>query len=159
MATDGLVMLSPTQLIQNVARHLLFYNAYIIKQLPHALQARIEPTTFLSAFSINLDGQRISVGPWATAPTGYCRPPPGNSSDRPDNDVEEDRSLDIDANMTEADRAAHQLRIDYLSDWATHSANCGKFMGCGQELVEAINEDMPEYKKRKAVTKQCEMLC
>jgi hypothetical protein len=76
MATDSLIMLSPTQLIQNVARHLLSYNAYIIKQLPHALQARIKPTTFLSAFSINLDHQRISVGPWATAPTGYCQPSP-----------------------------------------------------------------------------------
>ena len=71
MTTDGLVLMYAPQLVQNVARHLLSDNSYIVRQFPHSLGVWIDPDVFLSAFSfVGDNGDRVNIGPWKTAPTG-----------------------------------------------------------------------------------------
>ena len=139
--------------MQNVARHLLCLNAYIVRQMPLSLKARIDPTTFLSLFSVCVNGEQVSMGEWTTAPTGYSRPPPKT----PDQDTD-DSSSDINPGMTPTDRAYHDVHTKSLEDWAEHCLKFAKFFGpfAGKQLENMINVEMPEYQKRKQ-TKSCKI--
>lgn len=148
MTTDGPVLMSTPQLVQNVARHLLSHNSYIIRQFPHSLGVRIDPDVFLSAFSfVDDNGDQVNIGPWKTAPTGYSRPRPSSST--ADENTEEETEVDPDAGMTPTDRAMHDTRQQYLTTWAIHSSAMGRFIGRGQELTDELDADMPAYQKRK----------
>lgn len=142
MVTDGPVLLSPKQLLKNVARYLYLHNIYVLRQLPSDMKVRMKSATYFQSISGEFDGTRIEVEPWDVAPTGYTRPYPQPHS----NDMEENP----DATMTSEDKASHELRMQYLTTWANWSLAAGKFVGRGQALADAMNEGTPVPKKRKA---------
>lgn len=139
-------MLSRKQLMNTLVRNLCLLNNYFLRQLPHEIQARFDPEQLATAFSfLEENEERVNVEPWLSAPTGYSRQAPSNVSATDVDDSEDD----IDAKMTDADRASHMRRFQCLERWATHSMACGKFFGSGQDLLAALEEGIPEYKKRK----------
>jgi hypothetical protein len=79
--TDGPVMMPPRELFEYSCRNLLLMNSYFLRQLPVEYQARIDPRVFLSAFSADIDGDRVHAKDWLYAPTGYTRTVPEGVDD------------------------------------------------------------------------------
>jgi hypothetical protein len=76
--TDGPVMMETHDLFEYSCRNLLLINNYFLRQLPIECRARIDPKVFLSAFSAEIDGNRVHAKDWLYAPTGYtCSVPEG----------------------------------------------------------------------------------
>ncbi|KAF8220141.1 hypothetical protein L208DRAFT_1160216, partial [Tricholoma matsutake] len=65
--TDGPVMMENYDLFKYSCRNLLINN-YFLRQLPIECQARIDPKVFLSAFSAEINGNRVHAKDWLYAP-------------------------------------------------------------------------------------------
>lgn len=79
--TDGPVLMASRDLFEYSCRNLLLMNNYFLRQLPVEYQARIDPKVFLSAFSADIDGDRVHAKDWLYAPTGYTRTVPEGVDD------------------------------------------------------------------------------
>jgi hypothetical protein len=66
-------MMDNEDLFNYTSRNLLLINNYFLRQLPLGMAPRINPTLFLSAFSMKVDDTRVTAQDWAFAPTGYTR--------------------------------------------------------------------------------------
>jgi hypothetical protein len=76
--TDGPVLMALHNLFEYTCRNLLLMNNYFLRQLPVEYQACINPKVFLSAFSADIDGDRVHAKNWLYTPTGYtCTIPEG----------------------------------------------------------------------------------
>ncbi|KAI0060625.1 hypothetical protein BV25DRAFT_1917696 [Artomyces pyxidatus] len=67
-AADGDVIMAPRSLVTYIARSLLLFCIYILAQLPQKYQVQIDTDKFLTSFSMEEDGERKNLEPWAYAP-------------------------------------------------------------------------------------------
>jgi hypothetical protein len=74
-------MMDPEMLFNYSCRSLLLVNSYFLRQLPVGCVARIDPSKFLDAFSMEIDGQRVNARDWLYGPTGYTRTVPEDQTD------------------------------------------------------------------------------
>jgi hypothetical protein len=136
--TDGPVMMETHDLFEYSCRNLLLINNYFLQQLPIECRACINPKVFLSAFSAEIDGNRVHAKDWLYAPTGYtCSVPKG---------------LD-DPSMMDADHRSINAMKFVVSEFLEQEADGAKFI---PHLVErdvrpfqrAVKRDGPSRKRK-----------
>ena len=108
--TDGPVMMENHDLFEYSCRNLLLINNYFLRQLPIECQARIDPKVFLSAFSAEINGNRVHAKDWLYAPTGYTRSVPEG--------LEDPRMMDADRRSMDAIKFAVSEFLEQEADGA-----------------------------------------
>lgn len=69
-AQDGHILMRPFSHFNFFVRSLLQLCSYLIQQLPSQYKITIKPDIFLSAFTMEADGDRVQATPWPGAPDG-----------------------------------------------------------------------------------------
>jgi hypothetical protein len=69
-AQDGHILMQPYSHFNFFVRSLLQLCSYLVQQLPSQYKITIKPDVFLSAFTMEADGERVQATPWPGAPDG-----------------------------------------------------------------------------------------
>lgn len=125
-------------LFEYTCRNLLLMNNYFLRQLPVEYQARIDPKVFLSAFSADIDGNRVHAEDWLYAPTGYTRTVPEGVED---------------PSMTDADRHSINAIKFAVSEFLEQEEDGAKFIPhlVGRDVrpfQRAAKRDGPSRKRK-----------
>ncbi|KAI0091813.1 hypothetical protein BDY19DRAFT_904411 [Irpex rosettiformis] len=74
-AGDGWVTMEPPSLFNWMARGLLQQGHFALRQLPAYFKVEIDPDVFLSAFSMEVNGERVQADAWPLAPNPQVQEP------------------------------------------------------------------------------------